>query len=179
MKFTPLTIEGAYLIEPEVFKDERGTFRRNFCLDELSKIDNTFKVCQGNISENLCKNTMRGFHYQRSPSSESKVITPITGAIFNVIIDLRKHSKTFLKIEKIEVFSSKYQTVLVPSGCANAFLTLERNTFVQYYMGDFFKPDSYRGFRYDDPYFKIKWPHEVRIISKRDLMLPPFTIDEL
>ena len=179
MRFSPLKINGAFLIEPEVFKDERGTFRRNFCLDELSNFDGAFKVCQGNISENLSAHTMRGFHYQKSPSSESKVITPITGGILNVIIDLRKDSKSFLKVEKIEVLSSKYQTILVPSGCANAFLTLERNTFVQYYMGDFFKPDSYRGFRYDDPYFKIEWPYEVCVISERDLSLPPFSLDEL
>ena len=137
-----------------------------------NKID--FEVFQGNISENFKKHTMRGFHYQKSPSKESKIISCVTGSIFNVVIDLRVTSKTYLKNVSLKISSINRESVYVPSGCANAFLTLSDDTIVHYYMGDYFSPETYCGIRYNDPMFSIEWPYEPKVISLKDLKIPDF-----
>jgi dTDP-4-dehydrorhamnose 3,5-epimerase len=177
MNFVSLDIEGLILIEPSVFQDNRGSFRRNLCLREMELAGIDFNVKQGNISENSNRHTLRGFHYQKSPSNESKLLTPITGSIFNVVVDLRKNSKTFLKAFSLILSADKKASLLVPAGCANCFLTLAENTIVHYYMNDFFREDSYAGFRYDDPFFGIEFPCQPNIISQRDLMFPKFSLD--
>jgi dTDP-4-dehydrorhamnose 3,5-epimerase len=179
MRFFPQLIEGLVLLKPEVFEDNRGSFRRNFCASELKANGIDLTVCQGNVSENTSRYTMRGFHFQKAPSSESKILTPISGEIFNVVIDLRRFSPTYLKWVALEVSSSRKESLHVPAGCANAFLTMADNTVVQYYMGDFFKPESYSGFRYDDPYFNVSWPHAPEVISERDAAFPDFSVDDL
>ena len=179
MKFIDQPIEGLVLILPEVFEDNRGTFRRNFCFKELKENGIELSVLQGNISENKSIFTLRGFHYQKNPSSEPKVLTPITGGIHNVVIDLRSESPTFLKSVAIDILSSRKESLHVPAGCANAFLTIEANTIVHYYMGDYFKPQSYAGFRYNDPYFDVKWPYAPMVISDRDATFPNFSLEDL
>jgi dTDP-4-dehydrorhamnose 3,5-epimerase len=179
MKFVCQSIEGLVLILPEVFEDNRGAFRRNFCFKELKENGIELSVSQGNISENKSMFTMRGFHYQRNPSSESKVLTPITGSIHNVVVDLRSDSPTFLKSVALDILSSRRESLHVPAGCANAFLTIETNTLVHYYMGDCFKPESYAGFRYNDPYFDVQWPHAPTVISDRDARFPDFSLEDL
>ena len=179
MKLHNQIIEGAYLLEPNTFEDNRGSFRRSFCLETLKDNGINFNVCQGNISENKHKFTMRGFHYQKHPSKETKILAPISGSIHNVLIDLRRSSPSFLKTMAIQISSSDRTSLLVPAGCANAFLTLEENTVVHYYMGDFFKPESYTGFRHDDPFFNIQWPHSIEVISEKDISYPNFSIGNL
>ena len=179
MKFTHQLIKGLVLIKPDVFEDKRGVFRRNFCAMELKENGIELSVHQGNISENTSAFTMRGFHYQKSPSNESKLLTPVSGDIYNVVIDLRPDSATFLKIVALEVSSSRRESLHVPAGCANAFLTLAADTVVQYYMGDYFKPESYFGFRYNDPYFNVKWPRLPQVISDRDAAFPDFSLGQL
>jgi dTDP-4-dehydrorhamnose 3,5-epimerase len=176
MKFTSQLIDGLVLIQPSIFEDSRGSFRRNYCADEFKGVGLNFNVCQGNISENSEKYTMRGFHYQKSPSAESKVLTPITGGIHNVVIDLRIQSSTYLKWVALDIWSKDKESLHVPAGCANAFLTLSDTTIVQYYMGDFFKPETYSGFRHDDPFFNIPWPHSPMVISDRDASFQDFSI---
>lgn len=179
MKFFNQSIVGLVLIKPEVFEDNRGAFRRNFCAKELKETGIEFSVCQGNISENTTQYTLRGFHYQKNPSSESKVLTPVSGDIYNVVIDLRPSSSTFLKWVSLEVSSARRESLHVPAGCANAFLTTTANTVVHYYMGDYFKPESYSGFRYNDPYFGVPWPHAPAVISDRDAAFPDFSLEGL
>ena len=168
MKFIKLKIEGFYLIEHELFEDIRGVFRRSFCNKELKKNGINFEVKQGNISENYKKYTMRGFHFQKNSIEEAKIMSCLTGSIYNVVVDLRKNSETYQKSEAISLDSIKRYSILVPGGCANAFLTTKANTIIHYYMNDYFKPLTYSGFRYDDPFFKINWPHKPVIISNRD-----------
>jgi len=176
MKFHKQEIEDVFLITPEIFEDDRGFFNRSFCEKELKKYGIEFSVKQGNISENLKRGTLRGFHYQSSPSNENKILSCICGAIFNVIIDLRENSTTYLTSTCIEVDSRNKESILVPAGCANAFLTKYDNTIVHYYMGDFFQKDTYCGIRYNDPFFNIHWPFEPSIISQRDLSFEDFKI---
>jgi dTDP-4-dehydrorhamnose 3,5-epimerase len=169
MIFLKLNIEGLTLINHDLFEDDRGMFRRSFCKKEMEKNGIKFTVKQGNISENLNAHTMRGFHYQKGSNNEAKILSCLTGAIYNVVVDLRKNSETYLKNCAIELNSEKRDSLLVPGGCANAFLTLGDDTIVHYYMNDYFKPETYSGFRYNDPFFSIKWPFEPKNISKKDL----------
>ena len=174
MKFISQKINDLFLIIPDLHSDERGVFRRSFCKDIFEKNGVNFNSLQGNISENFNKYTLRGFHYQSSPSDESKIITCVTGALFNIVLDLRKKSKTYKQWSSLEIDSNKRQSIYVPAGCANAFLTLEDNTIVHYYMNDLYNPNTYKGIRYNDPSFSFKWPFEPKIISEKDLNLPDF-----
>ena len=174
MKFISQKINDLFLIIPDLHRDERGVFRRSFCKEIFEKNGVNFNSLQGNISENFNKHTLRGFHYQSSPSDESKIITCVTGALFNIVLDLRKKSKTYKQWSSLEIDSNKRQSIYVPAGCANAFLTLEDNTIVHYYMNDLYNPNTYKGIRYNDPLFSFKWPCEPKIISEKDLNLPDF-----
>ena len=169
MIFEKQKIDGLFLIKPSPYEDNRGIFHRSYCDAELAKAGINFIVKQGNISENFKKHTLRGFHYQKQPSNESKIISCITGSLFNVVIDLRKNSETYHQSVALNISSYLKDSIHVPSGCANAFLTLEDNTIVHYYMGDSFNPNTYSGFRYDDPMFSVKWPFEPKVISEKDL----------
>ena len=170
-------IKDLVLINNEYFKDNRGAFSRIFCLKELKNI--SFKVVQGNLSYNKKKHTLRGFHFQKGKNSEKKILTPVQGSIFNVVIDLRKNSKSFLKYDKVIVKSKKNQSLYVPNGCANAYLTLEDNTIIHYYMGNFYNKNSYSGFKYNDVFFKIKWPFKPKVISKKDNEYNDFDLNKL
>ena len=174
MNFISQKINGLFLIIPDLHIDERGVFRRSFCKEVFEKNGVSFNSLQGNISENFNKHTLRGFHYQSSPSNESKIITCVTGSLFNIVLDLRKKSNTYKQWSTLEINSKKGQSIYVPAGCANAFLTLEENTIVHYYMNDSYNPNACKGIRYNDPAFSFKWPFEPKIISEKDLNFPDF-----
>ena len=169
-------IVDMYLIEPELFRDKRGIFRRNYCQKIINKKNIFFKIKQCNVSENFKKGTLRGFHFQKKSKNDSKIITCIRGRIINVTIDLRKNSKTYLSHQKIELSSKNRKSVLVPGNCANAFITLEDNTIIQYYMSEFFNKKNDDGLRYDDKFFNIKWPLKPKIISDKDKSFKDFKI---
>jgi dTDP-4-dehydrorhamnose 3,5-epimerase len=174
MKFTQQKIDGLFLINPNPYEDERGVFHRSYCEEELRSIGIDFSVKQGNISENFKKYTLRGFHYQKSPSKESKIISCLSGSIFNVVIDLRAGSDTIYHSVSINISAKMKQSILIPAGCANAFLTTKDDTLVHYYMSDYFSNDTYSGIRYDDPMFSIEWPHSPVVISDKDLNFPNY-----
>jgi len=178
MIFHQQQIADVFLIEPQSHSDERGLFRRHYCEKELKENGIYFTVKQGNISENAKKHTIRGFHYQEAPSKESKIISCISGSMFNVIIDLRKNSPTFLKCQEFNISSVSRQSLYIPVGCANAFLTLEDNTWIHYYMNDFFTTDSL-GFRYNDPAFAINWPVKPEHMSEKDRNYPDLDLNNL
>ena len=169
MKIEEQKIPGLLKLTPSIHKDVRGEFFRAFCLNEISKIGFDFEVKQTNVSVNNSAHTLRGFHYQAAPVKEAKVITCVSGAIHNVVIDLREGSPTYLEHQAIQIDSDASISLVVPAGCANAFLTLADNTLVYYLMSEFFEDSSYYGFRYDDPFFGISWPVVPRVISERDL----------
>jgi dTDP-4-dehydrorhamnose 3,5-epimerase len=175
MKIKKLKFEGFYLIKPLCYKDNRGFFFRNFCEREFRKKKINISVKQGNISINLKKGTLRGFHYKDKPSKEYKVISCMRGSIFHSAVDLRKKSKTFMQNFSIKLKSSDNLSLVIPPLCANAFLTLENNTVIHYYMGDFFENNKYKGFRYNDPLFNICWPFEPQVINNRDKNYPDFS----
>jgi dTDP-4-dehydrorhamnose 3,5-epimerase len=174
MKIEKLKFQDFYLIKPALYKDNRGVFYRHFCEEELKKKNIKVSAKQGNISISVKKGTLRGFHYKQKPSKEYKVLSCLSGSLFHSAVDLRKNSKTFMKNFSITLKSSDRFTLIVPPSCANAFLTLEDNTTVHYYMGDFFEDNKYKGFRYNDPAFNIKWPFKPKVINERDKNYPDF-----
>lgn len=172
MKFRELDIAGAWLIEPELFSDERGVFRRHFCSEEFANHDIETSVMQGNVSENPHLYTLRGFHYQLAPHAEGKTISCFSGALYDIIVDLRPESKSFLQWVAVTINAKDRFSLYIPPGCANAYLTVAPETIVHYYMSEKYTSGSYRGFCYKDPSFNFKWPAEPRVISERDSNLP-------
>ncbi len=168
MKFSKLFIKDSWLIEPNIHEDNRGTFRRSFCQEKYKEYGLDSDMSQGNISENPYKWTLRGFHYQIGKHQEAKTITCINGSLYDVIIDLRKNSPTYLKHTALEISSVNKKSIYIPKGCANAWLTLEPNTIVHYYMSNPYKQGFDCGIRYDDKFFNIKWPFSPKVISQKD-----------
>jgi len=178
MKFEELEIKGAFLIHAEPFKDERGVFRRNFCKKEFEAHGIITSIAQANISENKYKYTLRGFHYQISPYSEGKTMTILKGRIYDIIVDLRKNSDTYLKWISLKLSPEMRTSFHVPPGCANAFLTMEDDTLVHYYCSYPYIPEAERGICYNDPFFKFEWPEEKPAhISTKDASWPDFTTE--
>lgn len=170
LRLIKTNIDKCYKIITAPKKDNRGYFLRSFCSDELKKLK--FNIKQINISFNKDAGTLRGFHYQKLPSREDKIISCIKGEIFNVIYDLRSNSKTFKKLFTIKLKENDFNLMYIPAGCANCFVTLKNNTKIIYYMNDNYKPKKNYGFNYNSEEIKIKWPIKIKKISKTDLNLP-------
>jgi dTDP-4-dehydrorhamnose 3,5-epimerase len=174
MIFKEQEIKGVYLITPEPYKDDRGMLRRHFCANEFRNKGINFDIKQCNISENHKIYTLRGFHFQKGPYGEDKIISAMAGGIFDVVIDFRENSATYLKTQKFELTAENRLALLVPKGCANAYLTLYDNTWIFYYHSEFYAPGAEVGIRYNDPFFNIKWPATPKVISEKDLLYPDF-----
>jgi dTDP-4-dehydrorhamnose 3,5-epimerase len=163
-----IEIKDVFLSNFIPFFDNRGSFRRHFCKNELKKKKINFKVIQSNISENFHKGTLRGFHYQISPFGEAKYLSCLKGEIFDIVVDLRKNSKTYLKWKSFLLKENDYKSLHVPKGCAHAFITLKKNTIVHYYCSQKYSPKHERGIRYNDPSFNFQWPIKIKHISEKD-----------
>jgi dTDP-4-dehydrorhamnose 3,5-epimerase len=168
MKFTPTLIGGAVIIDPELVEDERGWFARSFCSNELEKHGLNPCVAQCNISSNKRKGTLRGLHFQHPPHAEAKLVRCTAGALYDVIVDLRRDSATFRKHFAIELSARNHRMLYVPEGCAHGFQTLENGTEVFYQMSASYAVDAAAGVRWNDPAFGIEWPLEVTAICERD-----------
>lgn len=179
MKFTELDIADVWLLKPDLVEDNRGIFRRSFCAVEFEKNGLEPTVLQGNISENQKAKTIRGFHYQISPHQEAKTLTCLVGSIFDIVVDIRPNSSTFLKWISVELSSKNKHSLYLPPGCANAYLTTEDNSLVHYYMSNVYIPDAYRGFNFADPQFSFIWPFEPVVISDKDKKLPALDVEKL
>ncbi len=178
MKFIELKVCGAYLIEIEPIKDDRGFLARGFCRKEIKeKIGIEFEVYQANIPYNIKKGTIRGMHYQKSPYEEMKLIACVKGSVFDVVLDLRKDSATYLQWEGYELTENNYKMLLIPKGCAHGLQTLEDNTVLNYKASQYYVPEANTGVRYNDKAFNIDWPiKENLIISEKDKNFPDYTI---
>ena len=177
MKFFNEKLEGVWLIEREPFIDNRGAFSRHFCIREYSEHGIVPDVRQANLSENRYAYTLRGFHYQFFPRQEDKVISCIRGSIYDIIVDMRPQSPTYLEWQAYELKDENRLSVYVPMGCANAYMTMKDNTWVSYFHSEFYSPGDEGGIRYDDDFFHFDWPTEPKVISERDLGHPPFRIE--
>jgi dTDP-4-dehydrorhamnose 3,5-epimerase len=175
MIFKQLDIKGSFHIQAEPFEDDRGVFRRNFCEKEFKNHGIISSIEQANISENKFKNTLRGFHYQHNPHGEGKTMTVLSGSIYDIIVDLRRDSETYLKWVGFELTPEDRTSFHIPPGCANAFLTLEDNTLVHYYCSHAYVPQAEGGIRFNDPLFKFSWPNEPEHISEKDSNWPDYS----
>lgn len=172
MIFTETTLPGAYVIELEPFVDERGFFARTFCQNEFEKIGHHKAFVQINHSSTIQKGTLRGMHYQVPPGAEIKLIRCISGEVYDVIIDLRKGSPSFLKHYGVILSPESMNMIYVPEGFAHGFLTLKDNTQLIYHHTAYYSPSDERGLNYKDPSLDIKWPMEFVLTSDRDLQHP-------
>jgi len=177
MVFKKTELNGSYIIELEPLEDERGFFARSFCQKEFEKHGLNFQCVQCNISYNKKKGTIRGMHYQEAPHQEAKLVSCIQGAIYDVIIDLRKDSLTYCHWFPVELTADNYKMLYVPEGFAHGFQTLEDDTVVFYQMSEFYHPEFVRGVRWDDSTFVINWPLKQRVISHRDQSYLDFNKD--
>ena len=175
MKFHPLPLNGAYLIEPEKREDERGFFARLFCQKLFQKEGLYSEFPQCNFSNNPKKGTLRGLHYQTPPFEEVKLVRCIAGAIYDCIVDLRLDSKTYLQWTGVELRAEPLQLLYVPKGFAHGFLTLEEETQVFYQVSTPYHPGSEKGLCYQDPAIGIQWPFSPSVISKKDQDHPPYS----
>ncbi|MGB5814903.1 MAG: dTDP-4-dehydrorhamnose 3,5-epimerase [Thermoanaerobaculia bacterium] len=174
MIFLETPLAGAFVIDIEPHEDERGFFARTFCQEEFEAHGLDSTVVQSSVSFNRQRGTLRGMHFQAPPHEESKVVRCTAGAIYDVIVDLRPLSPTFVQWHAVTLSAENRTMFYIPGGFAHGFLTLEDNTEVLYQMSEFYYPDSARGVRWDDPAFGIEWPVEPTAISDRDQSYPDF-----
>lgn len=173
MKFIPADLDGAYMIELEPHRDERGSFARIWCRDEFIEHGLDPELSQCSISSNPHSNTLRGLHFQRAPYEETKLVRCIRGAIFDVIVDLRPGSPTRGSWTGMTLDSRDGRALYIPKGLAHGFQTLTNDTDVLYMISAPYVPEAAVGVRWDDPAFGIEWPEAAeRIISERDLAWP-------
>lgn len=168
MKFYKTPFRGLYFIELEPFRDERGLFARTYCKDEFKDIGHRKDFVQFNHSMTYYKGTIRGMHYQVPPYGEVKLIRCIRGGVYDVVIDIRKGSPTFLQYYGIELTEQNMLSLYIPEGFAHGFQTLEDNTQLIYHHTAIYVPGSEAAIRYDDPLVSIKWPLPVSVISEKD-----------
>jgi dTDP-4-dehydrorhamnose 3,5-epimerase len=175
LKFCTTTLKDSFLLELEPREDERGFFARAWCEREFEAHGLNPGLVQANLSYNRHRGTIRGLHYQVPPYAEAKLVRCIRGAIYDVIVDLREKSPTFLQWLGVTLSAANRQMLYVPEGFGHGFQTLEDDSEVFYQVTQFYTPGAERGARWDDPAFGIKWPETARrIISMKDLGWPPF-----
>lgn len=174
MQFIQTPLAGAYLIKPEAISDNRGFFARSFCEKEFAAHGLSTTSVQCNISYNKKCGTLRGMHFQRKPNAEAKLVRCTSGAIYDVIIDLRENSPTFSRWVGYELTSSNHNAMYIPEGFAHGFQTLMDDSEVFYQMFNFFVHESAGGVRWDDPAFKIEWPIKNFVMSDKDCSYPNF-----
>jgi dTDP-4-dehydrorhamnose 3,5-epimerase len=175
VKFTETPLQGAFVIDLEPHRDERGFFARTFCAAEFAKHGLDSRVVQCNLSSNLKAGTLRGMHYQQPPVSEAKLVRCVRGAIHDVVVDLRPQSATYRHHFAVELSMENRRALFVPGLFAHGFQTLIDNAEIEYQMSEFHTPGAAEGFRYDDPAFGIRWPLPVSVISRKDLAWPQFS----
>lgn len=174
MKIIPIPMDGAFLVEQENRVDDRGFFARAFCKHEFDAVGISFNPIQMNNSLSLKKGTLRGMHYQLPDASENKFVRCTRGSFYDVIIDLRPDSSTFLKWYGVELSDENRLAIYVPKGFAHGFLTTQDNSEALYMVDHVHDQLLERGIRYDDPLIAIKWPIEIFEVSEKDKSWPNF-----
>jgi dTDP-4-dehydrorhamnose 3,5-epimerase len=175
MKFAPLGIAGAQLVQLEPHADERGSFARSYCEREFAAAGLPTQYVQSSLSVNARRGTLRGMHFQRPPSREGKLVRCVRGALHDVLLDLRPASPSYLQHLSVRLDDRVRDAVFIPHGVAHGFLTLADDTEVLYQMTDYYAPELAGGVRWNDPAFGIEWPDAGAItISERDAAYPSF-----
>lgn len=175
MIFTETKLKGAFIIDVKRLEDERGFFGRSWCKTEMEEHGLKSNVVQANVSFNHKKGTLRGMHFQFSPYQETKLIRCTRGAIYDVIVDLRKDSPTYKQWIGVELTEDNFRMLFVPEDFAHGFITLQDNTAVTYQVTQFYTPGAEGGIRWNDPALDIEWPVPVEVISAKDKNHPDYS----
>jgi len=174
MRFEPLTLDGAWLVTPEMAKDQRGFFARVICVEEFAAHGINGAFVQSSISYNRLAGTHRGMHFQWPPSREAKLVRCLRGSVCDFLIDLRPDSATFLRHLQVTLDDQTRNAVYIPAGFGHGFQSLVDDAEVQYHMTDDFRPDLAGGFRWNDPAFGISLPLAITAVAPRDVEYPLF-----
>ena len=168
MRFHALPLDGAYLVEPEPFADRRGMFSRVFCSEEFARIGHAKEFVPVNHSRTVRRGAVRGMHYQRPPCAEVKLVKCIKGAVFDVLVDLRASSSTFLAWHGEVLSAENMKAMYVPEGVAHGFQVLEQDSELLYFHTASYSPAHEGTVSFDDPAVSIRWPQEVTELSDKD-----------
>jgi dTDP-4-dehydrorhamnose 3,5-epimerase len=172
MIFTETKLLGAYIIDVELKTDNRGSFARTFCVEEFKAHGLKTNISQCNLSFNDKKGTLRGFHYQLAPATETKLVRCTQGAIYDVIIDMRPDSPTYLAYVGVELSAENRRALYVPEMFAHAYQALTDHAEVVYQVSEFYTPGYEKSLHHKDPFFAIDWPLAVTVISEKDAATP-------
>jgi dTDP-4-dehydrorhamnose 3,5-epimerase len=172
MKFRSTEVEGAYVVQPVQAHDERGFFARTFSADDFTKWGLEPCVAECSIAYNRARGTLRGLHYQHAPHEETKLVRCTRGTAFDVAVDLRTDSPTYLRWAAVELSAENRLAFYIPRGCAHGYLTLTDDCELEYQISTGHAPDAARGVRWNDPAVAIAWPNEPLVISARDASYP-------
>ena len=174
MIFTKTQIAGAFLVDVEMHRDERGEFGRSFCQQEFEKHGLNPVVAQCNVSTNPTRGTLRGLHSQSPPHEEDKLVRCTRGSIHDVMLDLRPSSPSYRMHFGVTLSADNHRALYIPKGVFHGFLTLDDDCEVFYQMSELYVPSQGRGVRWNDPAFGIEWPGKVTLLSDRDANYPDF-----
>ncbi|MDX2253608.1 MAG: dTDP-4-dehydrorhamnose 3,5-epimerase [Nitrospira sp.] len=175
MLFHQTPLQGCYVIEPELIRDHRGFFARVWCRQELEQHGLKAELMQSNIGRSVRKGTLRGLHFQIGTHAEVKIVRCTRGAMFDVVVDLRRESATYKRWFGIELTAENEKMIYVPEGFAQGYLTLSDNTEMNYHTSKLFNREAATGVRFDDPQFGIEWPIEIAVMSQQDQQWPDYT----
>lgn len=174
MIFTELALPGAFVLDVEPFRDDRGFNARTYCEREFAEQGLRTPMVQTNVISNLARGTLRGFHWQQEPHLESKLFRCTRGSVFDVIIDMRTGSPTFEQWAAVELTADSRRQLYVPEQFAQGFLSLEDDTEMTYQTSEFHTPGAERGIRWDEPFFTIPWPVLPQVMSAKDAGWPDY-----
>lgn len=169
MKIVKLGINGCFKISLKPHKDKRGFFLRTYCKQEFKKFKINDRWVQNNMCLNKKKYTLRGLHLQDIPFQEDKFVICVQGAVIDYVLDLRKKSKTYMKLLKINLSDKNFDSIYVPRGCAHGYLTLKKNTLISYHATNYYNKKKEKLFSFFDKRLKIDFPFKPKYISKKDL----------
>ncbi len=168
MIFTEINLKGAFIIDLKIFSDERGWFGRTYCKDEFKAVGLEQEWVQMNHSFSSKKGTIRGMHFQHPPYQEIKMVRCIAGSVYDVIVDIRKDSPTFLQHIGVELSAANKKMIYIPAGFAHGFQTLSNDAELIYHHSAFYTPHAEAGLLYNETLLSIHWPLAVTEISDRD-----------
>ncbi|KKC49268.1 dTDP-4-dehydrorhamnose 3,5-epimerase [Paenibacillus sp. D9] len=174
MKIIPSKLEGVLIVETDVFGDNRGFFTESYNEETFRAAGIEHRFIQDNHSLSQEAGTLRGLHYQLSPKAQTKLVRAISGAIYDVVVDLRQGSATYGEWQGFILSEDNKRQLLVPRGFAHGFCTLVSNTQVVYKVDEYYSKEHDRGILWNDPALGIDWPSDRVVLSDKDKIHPGF-----
>jgi len=172
MKLIPTKLAGVFILEPKIFQDNRGYFTETYNKKVFETLGMTGNFIQDNQSKSLAAGTIRGLHFQRSPKAQTKIVRCITGAIYDIAVDLRKKSPTYGQWVGVTLSEDNHRQLVIPKGFAHGFCTLRPNTVVAYKVDEYYCGEADGGIHWNDKALAIDWPTSEPILSEKDKQLP-------